>query len=248
MNLRYIDRTDLIVAGTCALTLTVFLINTMLDSVILLYLNDLIILGVFAYWAIRRDAAGMLRRSLIIGGIGGFFYTFVDKLFVELRAITYITYVKRGTGIGDGIGDISIPTFATPVSIVLLWICCIAIVIYLYQRLRSVFGSFYVPALLAGGSAALGAIILGNLGDGMWIWNFVNPVYPTWSSFSLGIGLTPLFVPVALFFTFLMSPYIIGGQRISRRFRISANPVVAGLRCGVMLPAMIYISFRIFTG
>ncbi len=248
MNLRYVNRTDLIVAGACVLTLIVFLINTMLDSVILLYINDLAILSVFVYWAIRRDAAGMLRRSLIIGGIGGFFYTFVDKLFVELTTITYITYIKRGTGMGDGIRDISIPTFATPVSIVLLWICCISIVIYFYQRLRSVFGRFYIPALLAGVSAALASIILSNLGDGLWVWNFVNPASPVWASLSLGIGSTPLFVPAALFVTFLLSPYIIGGQRISRRFRISENLLVAGLRCGVILPAMIYISFRIFTG
>ncbi|MFC1712920.1 hypothetical protein ACFL6S_04580 [Candidatus Poribacteria bacterium] len=248
MNLRYINRTDLIVAGACVLTLIVFLINTMLDSAILLYINNLIILGVFVYWVIRKDATGMLRRSLVIGGMGGFFYTFVDKLFVELRAITYITYIKRGTVIGGGIKDISIPTFATPVSIVLLWIFCIAIVIYFYQRLRSVFGSFYIPALLAGISAALGSIVLSNLADGLWVWNFVNPASPVWSSFSLGIGSTPLFVPLALFLTFLASPYIIGGQRLSRRLRISENPVVAGLRCGVILPAMVYISFRILTG
>jgi len=239
MNLRYINRTDFIVAGACVLTLVVFLINTWLASVIPLYINNLIVLGVFTYWVIREDAAGMLRQSLIVGGTSGFFYTFVDKLFVDLRTITYIAYVKRGVGIEDGIKDISI--FATPVSVVLLWICCLTVVVYLYQRLRSVFGKFYIPALLTGVSAFLAAIVLGNLGHRMWVWNFGATASP-------GIGSIPLFVPVGVSVTFLLSPYILGGQRISRRLKLSDNPIAAGLRCAVILSMLIYLSFMIFTG
>lgn len=239
MNLKYANRTDLIVVGACALTLMVFLINAWLASAIPLYINSLIVLGVFVYWAIRGDAAGMLRRGLIVGAIGGSFYTFVDKFFVELRVVTYIAYIKRGGDLGDGIKDI--PIFATPASVVLIWICCITVVIYLYQRLRSIFGNFYIPALLTGVSAFLATIVLGNLGDRTWVWNFGITSSP-------GIGSTPLFVPVALFVTFLLSPYIIGGQRIFRHIGISDNPIAAGLRCAVILSAMVYLSFRIFIG
>ena len=237
MNFKYMNRADLIVAGGCALTLIVFLINTRLASVIPLYINGLIVLGVFVYWAIRKDTAGMLRRGLIIGGIAGFFYTFVDKFFVELRAVTYIAYIKRSADLADGIKDISI--FSTPVSVVLIWICCITIAMYLYQRLRSVFSKFYIPALLTGASAFLAAIVLSNLGDRIWVWSFATTSAP-------GIGSTPLFVPVAVSVTFLLSPYIIGGQRISRRIGISDNPIAAGLRCAVIMSAMIYFAFRVF--
>lgn len=238
MNLRYANRTDLIVAGACVLTLAVFLINTRLASVIPLYINSLIVLGAFTYWVIRKDAAGMLRRGLIVGSICGIFYTYVDKLFVELRTITYIAYIKRGAGLEDGIKDISI--FATPISVVLIWICCLTVVIYLYQRLRSVFSKFYIPALLTAVSAFCASVVLSNLGHRIWIWNFGATASP-------GIGTTPLFVPVGVSVTFLLSPYILGGQRISRRFRLSDNPIAAGIRCAVIMSMLIYLSFRIFT-
>ena len=61
------------------------------------------------------------------------------------------------------------------------------------------------------------------------------------------IGSVPLFVPIALFVTFLLSPYIMGGQRFSRRLGISDNVIAAGLRGAVLLPMMIYLSFVIFT-
>ena len=175
---------------------------------------------------------------LIIGGICGIFYTYVDKLFVELRTITYIAYIKRGAGLEDGIKDI--PIFATPLSVVLTWICCLTIVIYLYQRLRSVFGKFYIPALLTAISAFCASVVLSNLGHRIWIWNFGATASP-------GIGTTPLFVPVGVSVTFLLSPYILGGQRIARRFRLSDNPIAAGIRCAVIMSMLIYLSFRIFT-
>lgn len=239
MNLKYANQTDFVIAGACVLTLAIFAINANFGSAILLYLNGIIVLSAFVYWAIRKDTAGTLKRGLIVGGIGGFFYTFVDKLFVELGAITYITYIKRGTGIEGGVQDI--PIFGTPLSVVLLWIFCITIGIYLYQRLRSIFGKFYIPTLLTSASAFLATIILNNLGDRLWVWNFglVD---------TRGFGSTPLFVPAAITFTFLLSPYIMGGQRITRRLRISDNPITAGLRCAVILSAAIYISYIIFSG
>jgi hypothetical protein len=239
MNFRNINRTDLVVAGGCILTAIVFLINTRLASVIPLYISSLIVIGIFTYWAIRVDVIGILRRSLVIGGIGGFFYTFVDKLFVELRTVTYIAYVKRGAGIEDGIMDI--PIFSTPASVVLVWICCITVVMYLYQRLSSAFEKFYIPALLTGVIVFLGTAVLGNLGHRIWVWSFGATSSP-------GIGSIPIFVPVALSITFLLSPYIIGGQRISRRIRISDNLIVSGLRCAVILSITIYLTFMIFTG
>ena len=240
MSFRYVNRADLIVIGACALTLIIFSINAKLDSVIPLYLNGIIVLGTFAYWALRRDAAGMLRRSSIIGGIGGFFYTFIDREFVASMTITYNAYVRKGTYINDGIRDIEV--LATPASVVLTWMYCIAIAIYLYQRLRSLFSRFYIPSVLTGASAFLSGIVLNYLGDraGLWVWNFGVPPSP-------GIGSVPLFVPVALFFTFFLSPYIIGGQRISARIRLSDNPIASGLRCAIILAMTVLLSFRMFT-
>ena len=228
MNFRYANRTDFIVAGACALSLIIFAINTRLDSVVPLYINGIILPVVFIYWVLRRDAAGILKRSLIIGAIGGVSYTFVDKLFVETGVITYLRSE-----------DLDI--FATPVSVVLIWIYCITVAIYLYQRLRSVFGRFYIPAALTGAGAFISSIVLNQLGDQarLWVWNIGVPSSPA-------IGSTPLFVPVALFVTFFLSPYIIGGQRITERIRIQENTIAAGLRCAIILAMTIFLSSRIF--
>ena len=230
MNFKYINRTDLVVIGMCVLSLILFSINTKLDSIIPVYLNGLIVLGIFIYWAICKDATDMLRQSLIIGGISGFFYTFVDSLFVEGTIVIYLRTED-------------IDVFATPVSVVLIWICYITIGIYLYQRLRSVFSRFYIPSLLTGAAAFLSGILLNYLGDSarLWVWNIGIPSSPA-------IGRTPLFFPVALFFTFFLSPYIIGGQPIFKWIKLQKNPIAGGLRCAIILAMAIYTSFRIFTG
>lgn len=232
MNLKHANHTDFIVIGASALILIAFAINTRLASIIPLYLNGFIVLGVLTYWAIRKDATGRLRRSLIIGGAAGILYTFVDSVLVSEQMIMYL---RR---------DVKI--FATPASIVMTWICCITIAIYLYLRLRSVFSRFYIPSALTGAIAFLSSAILHYLGDGarLWIWNA--------RSLSPSILSTPLFVPVALCLTFLLSPYIVGGQRITKRIGLTTNPLVAGFRCAVILAITVhislYISFRIFPG
>lgn len=227
MDLKYANHTDFVVAGACALSLLAFTINIKLASVIPLYLNGLIILGIFVYWAVRKDATGKLKRSLIIGGVAGAFYTFVDSVFVGEQMIIYL---RR---------DVKI--FDTPASIVLAWIYCIAIAIYIYMRLRSVFSRFYIPSLLTGASAFLSSVVLHYLGERarLWVWNAKSV------PLSLSILSTPLFVPIAFFLTFFLSPYIVGGQRITRRIGLSDNPIVAGFRCAVILAMTVHISLFI---
>jgi len=227
MNLKYTNRTDFIVIGASALSLIAFAINTRLASIIPLYLNGIIVLGIFTYWAIRKDTTGRLKRSLIIGGVAGTFYTFVDSVFVSEQMIIYL---RR---------DVKI--FATPASIVLTWICCITIAIYLYLRLRSVFSRFYIPSALTGAIAFLSSVILHYLGEHarLWVWNARSvPLSPSILS-------TPLFVPVALFLTFFLSSYIVGGQRITKRIGLTSNPLVAGFRCAVILAMTVHISLYI---
>lgn len=234
MNLKYANRTDFIVIGMSALSLIAFAINTRLASIIPLYLNSVIVLGIFTYRAIRRDATGKLRRSLIIGSIAGISYTFMDSVFVDEQIIIYLRK------------DVNI--FATPLSIVLTWICGIIIAVYLYMRLRSIFSRFYIPSALTGAAVFLLSIAFHYLAEHarLWIWNARSvPLSPAILS-------TPLFVPVALFLSFFLSPYIVGGQRITRRIGLTDNPIVAGFRCAVILAMMVHISmfivFRSFSG
>ncbi len=228
MNLKYSNRTDFIVFGACVLSLIVFSINTRLDSVIPVYINSLIVLGVFTYWALRKDVTGMLRRGLIIGAVAGFAYTFVDRIFVDMWVI--IKYLRPDAKV-----------FATPLSIVLTFVYCIAIVMYFYQRLRSAFSKFLIPAALTGASVFLAGTIVGYLGDSarLWVWNTLT--IPSSTPF---IGPTPLPFLVALLLTFFLSPYIIGGQRITARIKLSDNPLAGGLRCAILLGMMMFFSFH----
>ena len=124
----------------------IFSINTKLDSVIPLYFNALVVLGIFVYWVFRHDATVMLRRSLIIGGIGGFFYTFVDQGLVNMWAITYLRE------------DIKI--FATPLSVVLTLVYCIAIAISVEHAVPCQFLEQQPVVIPAGGE---GLFILWNI-------------------------------------------------------------------------------------
>jgi len=239
MNVRYISRTDLVVAGTGALSLTILLIDVKLTSVIPLYFNGLVFLGISIYWAIRGDATDILKRSLIIGGIAGFLYTFVDSLFVDARITVYLR-----------LEDIDV--FKTPVSVVLVWIQLITAMTYLYQRLRSRFAEFYMPSTLTGVSAFLLGLVMNYLAyhARLWVWDVGVP--------PLSIGPVPLFVPAALFLTSFLSPYIIGGQRASmmkdgrdsfwaRFLKVPDNPIVGGIRYTVILTATLYLLLLLFT-
>jgi hypothetical protein len=242
MEFRYINRTDLIVAGACILFILFFLINIAFSSVIVLYMADVIMLGGFIYWGIKRDSTKILIRSLCVGGIVGVFYTFLDTLFVE---VSIITYLRKND-------DFRI--LSTPFSVVLFWMFFITTIMYLYQRLRSSFSKFYIPSLLTGTTAFLLGFILIYLGDlaRQWVWSVGEYVKPMPS-----IGPVPLYVPLAFFVTFLLSPYIIGvpdssmvkdqDDPVTRYFKISDNPLVGGIRCTIILSISLYGLLQLFT-
>ncbi|MDQ1329309.1 MAG: hypothetical protein QG641_2598, partial [Candidatus Poribacteria bacterium] len=150
MNVKYINHTDIIVTGVSLLSLIIMAINTLFHSVIPLYISDAVTIGVFIYWSIRKDPTKILVRCLIIGGIVGVLYTFLDSLFAEVEITTYLR------------NDIKI--LSTPVSVVLFWTFFITTMMYLYHRLRSVFERFYLQSLITGTTAFLFSLMLLYLG------------------------------------------------------------------------------------
>jgi hypothetical protein len=230
---KYLNKTDFIVMGASLLSLIVFIVNTFLKSVIPLYFNGIVILGVFLYWSLKEDPAGILRKSLIIGSLGGMLYTLLDNIFVNQLVIIYLRTK-----------DLEI--YGTPISIILTWMYSISIGLYLYQRLRSYFNKFYIPSVLTGLSGSIFGILFDYLGNKaliwQWPWNInLMPSKP------LFIGTAPIFFPVAIFCTFFLSPWMIGGQRVTTlRLGFSDNPVVGGIRFAVILASTMYIFFRIF--
>lgn len=231
---KYLNKTDFVVIGASLLSLIVFLVNTALDSIIPVYLNAVIILAAFLYWSLKKDSVGILQKSLIIGSLGGVLYTFLDNIFVNARIIMYLRSE-----------DIKVyGEYGTPISIILTWMYSITIALYLYQRLRFSFGKFYIPSIITGASAFIFGILFDYLGSNarlwVWVWN-IN----TMASKPTDIGTTPLFFPVALFSTFFLSPWILGGQSItSFRLGFSDNPFVAGIRCAVILASTMFLFLR----
>jgi hypothetical protein len=242
MDIKYTNHTDIIVAIASLLSIIIMAINTLFHSVIPLYIIDVVTVGTFIYWSICKDPTKILVRCLIMGGIVGILYTFLDSLFAEVEITTYLR------------NDLKI--MSTPVSVVLFWTFFITTMMYLYHRLRSVFSKFYFPSLITGTTAFLFNLILLYLGsDNQWNWNVLNHLHGSKSLPS--IGPIPLYVPLAFFVTFLSSPYIVGIPNVSiakdddnsimKHFKVSDNPLSGGLRCTIMLSVCLYGLYQLFT-
>lgn len=240
MILKYINRSDIVVASSGIFFILISLLNTAFSSVVLLYIADFITLGVFICWSISKDSTRKLIHSLIVGGIVGLLYTFLDTLFVE---VSIVTYLRKND---------DIRLLSTPFSVVLFWIFFITTMMYLYQRLRSSFSRFYIPSLITGSTGFIFGLLLIYLGDQsrQWVWSVGESLKPLPS-----IGPIPLYVPLAFLVTFLLSPYIIGVDIASiekenpfaKFFRVSDNPLIGGIRCTIVLSASLYGLLMIFT-
>jgi hypothetical protein len=236
MNIRYINRTDIIVFAVSILNLIIMGINTSLDSVIPFYLGNVIALASLIYWGISKDVTKFLVRSLIMGGMVGVLYTFLDNLLAEVSIINYLR-----------IEDIKL--LSTPISVVLFWIFLITTMLYLYHRLRSSFSRFIIPSLITGSTAFLYSLVLFYLGDisRQWVWSVKNP--QTGGDLA-SIGPIPLYIPLALFVTFFSSPYIVGipgapkpdreSGIFASYFKVSSNPLSGGIRCTIVLSLSLY--------
>ena len=143
------DNTDKAVSAAVGFTFFTFLINVKLDSIIIVYLNAIVILGLFGYSIWRLDGLKILRKSLIIGTIAAVTYLPIDNLLGSLKSLGLITYLKHDLLLG-----------ITPLHIFLNWICLITIVLYFYQRLRGIFAKVYFPMLLTSIVAFVGSIVL----------------------------------------------------------------------------------------
>lgn len=243
MDLRYINRTDIIVFAVSILNLIIMAINTALDSVIPFYLGSIIALAILIYWGISNDVTKFLIRSLIMGGIVSILYTFLDNLLTEVSIINYLR-------------SEDIKLLSTPISVVLFWIFLITTMLYLYHRLRSNFSRFIVPSLITGSTAFLYSLVLFYLGDisRQWVWNVRNPQT---GGDLVSIGPIPLYVPLALFITFFSSPYIVGvpgapkpdkeSGFFANYFKVSSNPLSGGIRCTIVLSLSLYGLLQLFS-
>ncbi len=214
-----ITQTDKAVIFACATTFLTFLINAKRGSIWLLYLNVLIITGVFGFTLRRWDEFSHLSRSVITSAIALIVYLPLDwYISQKVHLIFYLS-----------LNDVRVP--AVPLSLLLTWVVALTVTIYSYQRLSSIWKYPYISAVITGAAVFISSVVLDRLGSArLWNWNasyLENFPY---------IGTIPAFVPIALSLTILLSPYYFRGQ----------NLIVAGLRCGICMGAMQFFGFLLF--
>ena len=238
-----LNQTDKVVIIVLGLTLLIFIINAKLGAftnsvakialIALVYLNALCGLSLFLYSSWRFDPDRVLRRSLIIGAIAsGTYYFFIDRFFSSfaewsMRLIIYRGYDSWLFSRFD----------LAPPSILLNWVCLITIAFYFYLRLRSFFSGVYIPMILTSISTFIGSLLLNELGNlaRLWEWNRHPRLVGSELVGSLPfIFSTPLFIPLAIALTFLLSPYLV------------TNTIAGGIRCAVALCIMQFVCFMIF--
>ena len=214
-----ITQTDKAVITASITTFLTFLINAKLGSIWLLYLNFLVVVGVFGYVSRPWDQFSHLSRSAIFGVIASITYIPLDWLFS--RRVALLAYLSSG--------DIRIA--AVPLSLLLTWMIVTTIIIYIYHRFNAVWERPYIPAVIVGSTAFVGSTIFDQFGSArLWNWNVIR-----FSSFPY-IGSVPVCVPIALALTFLLTPYYL------RRHHI----VVGGIRCGLFIGIMQFLCFLLF--
>jgi hypothetical protein len=214
-----ITQTDKAVLIACGTTFLTFLMNAKLGSIWILYLNVFMTACVFGYAIRQWDEFSHLSRSVIFGVSASITYTPVDWLLS--RQVRLIFYLRS-----------DIPwMFAVPLSLLLMWMVAITVSIYLYQRLNSMGSRSYISAGITGIAVFVGSTVLDQFGSArLWNWNAMLLKDSTY------IGSVPIFVPIALFLTFLLSPYYFYRHHI----------IVAGIRCGIFMGTMQFLCFVLF--
>ncbi len=213
-----ITQTDTAVIIASITTFLTFLINAKLGSIWLLYLNVLVVVGVFGYASRPWDRLSHLSRSAIFSAIASITYVPLDWLFS--RRVVLLSYLSSH--------DIRIA--AVPLSLLLTWMIGITIIIYIYHRLNEIWRP-YIVVIIVGSIAFVGITIFDQFGSArLWNWNAIRLSYFPY------IGSVPIFVPVALALTFLLSPYYL------RRHHF----VVGGIRCGLFIGIMQFLCFLLF--
>ena len=219
MAITQTDKTVLFASITTSLT---FLINAKLGSIWLLYLNVLIITGVFGFALRSRGESSHLAHSVIASAISLIVYLPLDwYISQKIHQDHLIFYLS--------LNDIRVPT--VPLGLLLTWLIALTVTIYVYQRFSSKWRYAYISAVLTASAVFVGSVVFDRIGSAR-LWNW-NASYLENFPF---IGSIPAFVPMALSLTFLLAPYYFRGQ----------NLIVAGLRCGLCMGALQLFGYLVF--
>ena len=236
-------KTDTAVFAVTGTTFLTFLIASRIGTIWILYPNVLIAVSLFLYCVRHTDEdVSRLSSSAIFGLATVLMYAPIDWFFSRKM---HLIFYQRPDFFGNTM---------TPIAIILNWVVFATLAAYCYQRLASIFQTRFASepensrsgligtAMLAAGvtgiSVAFGSIVIYTLsGVHLWEWNAI-PIdrIPQ-------IASVPVFVPIAFLITFLLCPYFFG---VANSFLREQHAGVAGIRCGIFIGALQFLSFLLF--
>jgi hypothetical protein len=232
-------KTDKSVFAVTGTTLLTFLIANRIGTIWILYPNVLIAVSLFLYCVRQTDEdVSLLSSSSIFGLATVLMYAPMDWLFSrKARLIVY--------------GSDFLVNITTPIAIILNWVVFATLAAYFYQRLVAILqtrfasdaesptvgliGTSMLAAGVTGIGTAVGSVVIYALGGShLWEWNAIQvDRIPQ-------IASVPVFVPIAFLITFLLCPYFFG---VANSFLREQHAGVAGIRCGIFIGALQFLSF-----
>jgi hypothetical protein len=232
-------KTDKSVFAVTGTTLLTFLIASRIGTIWVLYPNVLIAVSLFLYCVRQTDEdVSLLSSSSIFGLATVLMYAPMDWLFS--RKMHLIVY-----------GPDFLVNITTPIAIILNWVVFATLAAYFYQRLVAILqtrfasdaesptvgliGTSMLAAGVTGIGTAVGSVVIYALGGShLWEWNAIQvDRIPQ-------IASVPVFVPIAFLITFLLCPYFFG---VANSFLREQHAGVAGIRCGIFIGALQFLSF-----
>ena len=236
-------KTDKVAFAVTGTTLLTFLMANRIGTIWILYPNVLIAVSLCIYciWQIDEDAS-LLLSSSVFGIATALTYVPMDWLFSRKAGLIF--YLRP-----DFLANLT-----TPIGIILNWIVFATLAGYYYQRLTTIFQTYFASgmdnprigftgtAMLAAGvtgiSAGVGSTIIYALGDShLWVWN------ATQVDRIPEIASVPVFVPISFLVTFLLCPYFFG---VAGGFPREQHAGVAGIRCGIFMGSLQFFGFLLF--
>lgn len=222
-----VSKTDIAVITIYGMMLLAFWLYSRSASLWIIHINFVIAAVLFGYgiWK-ERETSRHLEQSIIFGIVASLTYIPLD--WGLSKGVQFIIYFRS---------DLAIMP-AAPLCVVFSWMIAITSIIYLYFRLNSISAHSFISAGIAGIVAFVGVLVLDQFASARFLWHWnATPLAGKYTVDFPQIGSTPVFVPVSLLLTFVLSPYY---------FYKRQHTIVAGIRCGVFMGTILFCGFVLF--
>ena len=222
-----VSKTDKAVLTICGVMLLAFWLYSRFASLWIIHINFVIAAVLFGYGIRKeRETSRHLKQSVIFGVVASLTYIPLD--WGLSHGVHFIIYLRS---------DLAIMP-AAPLCVVFTWMIAITSIIYSYFRLNSIWARSFISAGIAGIVAFIGVLVLDQFASAQFLWHWNHtPLAGKYTVDFPMIGSTPVFVPVSLLLTFVLSPYY---------FYKRQHTIVAGIRCGVFMGTMLFCGFVLF--